>query len=131
MLVPDKPNWALVQKDGTLLARLSVGEFLLLGASNYLGCLPESADSNYSLPRGDSHAWMVVSGVHSRELLQAICSIDLRARSFSDGDVAQTLMFGVSVILIQAEGIFHLCADITSSQYLYDALEGAIDSMGI
>jgi hypothetical protein len=41
-----------------------------------------------------------------------------------DGDVAQTLMFGISVILIQSEGIFHLCADITSSQYLYDALGG-------
>jgi len=131
MLVPDKPNRALIQKDGALLARLSVGEFLLLGGSHYLGCHPDAADGNYSLPRADSHAWLVVSGVHSRELLQAVCSIDLRPRSFSDGDVAQTLMFGVSVILIQSEGIFHLCADITSSQYLYDALGGAIHSMSI
>jgi sarcosine oxidase subunit gamma len=131
MLVPDKPNRAQVQKDGTLLARLSVGEFLFLGGSNYLGCHPDVADSNYSLPRADSHAWLVVSGAHSRELLQAVCSIDLRPRSFLDGDVAQTLMFGISVILIQSEGIFHLCADITSSQYLYDALGGAINSMSI
>ena len=108
MLVPDKPNCAQVQKDGTILARLSVGEFLLLGSSNYLGCHPDGADSNYSLPRADSHAWLVVSGAHSRELLQAVCSIDLRPSSFLDGDVAQTLMFGIGVILIQSEGMFHL-----------------------
>ncbi|MBT5156048.1 MAG: FAD-dependent oxidoreductase [Gammaproteobacteria bacterium] len=131
MLVPDKPNRALVQKDGTLLARLSIGEFLLLGGSDYLGCLPEAADSNYSLPRADSHVWLVVSGAHSRELLQAVCSVDLRVRSFSDGDVAQTLMFGISVILIQSEGSFHLCADITSSQYLHDALGRAFNSMSL
>tara|TARA_B110000503_G_scaffold14422_1_gene19675 strand:- start:420 stop:3848 length:3429 start_codon:yes stop_codon:yes gene_type:complete len=129
MLVPDKPNRARIQKDGAVLARLSVGEFLLLGGSDYLGCHPEEADGNYSLPRADSHAWMVVSGVHSREVLQSVCSIDLRPRCFSDGDVAQTLMFGISVILIRADEIFHLCADITSSQYLYDALGETVNSM--
>ena len=111
------------------MARLSFGEFLLLGRSDYLGCHPEEADGNYSLPRADRHVWMVVSGVDSRELLQSLCSIDLRPRSFSDGDVAQTLMFGISVILIRADGNFHLCADITSSQYLYDLLGGAVNSM--
>ena len=111
------------------MARLSVGEFLLLGGSDYLGCHPEEADGNYSLPRADSHAWMVVSGVHSREVLQSVCSIDLRPRCFSDGDVAQTLMFGISVILIRADENFHLCADITSSQYLYDALGETVNSM--
>jgi hypothetical protein len=33
--------------------------------------------------------------------------------------------------LIQSEGMFHLCVDITSSQYLYDTLGGAINSMSI
>ena len=46
-------------------------------------CHSGRADSNYSLPRSDSHPGQVVSLADSHELLRSVWSIDIRPRNFS------------------------------------------------
>jgi sarcosine oxidase subunit gamma len=132
-------NQAAVQPDGTLLARLSPGEFLVLGRLDGQAGLVDSLDAAWSLddaglcfqvPRRDSHAWFLLSGPRTPEFFAKLCGVDLRPHKFSDGAIAQTSVARLSAIVIRDDraGVpaFHLLADSASAAYLWDCLLDAM-----
>lgn len=124
--IPDVPNRAVIQADGSLLARLSAGEFLLLGRPG-LG-LVERLDAAWSweaeaglcfpLPRRDSHAWFHLRGPAVPAMMAKLCGVDLRRHVFADGAVAQTSVARLNGIVIRQGDDFHLLADSASAEYL-------------
>jgi len=128
-----------VQPDGHVLARL--------GPSEYLGlaCTPDAVhpaglpafsvggDNEPGLcpvPRFDANAWFVVVGSRAAEMLAKICGVDLRAKTFADATVAQTIVARASAIVIRddLDGVlrYHLLVDRTMSAYLWDVLRDAM-----
>ena len=76
-VLPDVPNRAVTQADGSHVARLSQTEFLVLGSLQDRGerIADEEArwemdhSANYLLPREDSHGWLQLSGVFVAEVM--------------------------------------------------------------
>lgn len=136
--LPDKPNQAVTQPDGTHVARLSQTEYLLLGSLRDRG--ERIADeevrwemdhlANYLLPREDSHAWLQLSGVHTAEVMAKLCGVDLRSTAFAQGAVAQTSAARINVIVINVSSeslpVFHLLCDRASLEYFKGALMDAM-----
>lgn len=132
LALPDGPNQACTDSQGRIVARLSWGEFLLLGDFAALATAWSygSAPMCFPLPRRDSHAWIVVSGEAAPKMMAKICGIDLRPRVFPTGAIAQTSVARLNAIVI-ADRIggrtgFHLLSDSSSSQYLWDCLVDAM-----
>lgn len=132
--LPEAPNRATVQADGTLIARLSASEFLLLGteAAGTVDALSAAwsldvADLCVQVPRRDSHAWFFIDGPGAPALFAKLCAVDLRLKAFPPLSIAQTSIAHMSGILIAApEGGFHLLAESASALYLWEVL---IDAM--
>lgn len=128
LTIPDVPNRAVVQADGSLLARLSAGEFLLLGRPEGGSGLVETLDAAWSweaeaglcfpLPRRDSHAWFRLRGPAVPAMMAKLCGVDLRRHVFADGAVAQTSVARLNGIVIRQGEDFHLLADSASAEYL-------------
>ncbi|GEO82876.1 sarcosine oxidase subunit gamma [Pararhodospirillum oryzae] len=129
-------NHALRQADGSLLVRLSPGEFLLLGVPGAKPGLVERLDAAWTreanaglcfpVPRQDSHAWFVLRGEKAPALFAKLCAVDLRPRAFADGAVAQTSVARLNAIIVRDGAAFHLLADSASAEYLWACL---IDAM--
>lgn len=140
LAIPDTPNRAAVQVDGSLLARLSAGEFLLLSRPGDDVGLVERLDSAWSwdsgaglcfpLPRQDSHAWFHLRGESVPQMLAKLCGVDLRRHVFADGAVAQTSVARLNAILIRQGDDVHLLADSASAEYLWDCLVDAMAEFG-
>ena len=136
--LPDKPNQAITQPDGSHVARLSQTEYLLLGSLRDRGerIADEEARwemdhlANYLLPREDSHAWMQLSGVHATEVMAKLCGVDLRSTAFAQGAVAQTSAARINVIVInisaESHPILHILCDRASLEYFKGALMDAM-----
>jgi sarcosine oxidase subunit gamma len=136
--LPDKPNQAVTQPDGSHVARLSQTEYLLLGSLRDRGerIADEEARweldhlANYLLPREDSHAWMQLSGLHTAEVMAKLCGVDLRSAAFAEGAVAQTSAARINVIVInissESHTIFHILCDRASLEYFKGALMDAM-----
>lgn len=137
-LLPDAPNRAVVQDDGSQVARLSQTEYLLLGSLQDQGerVADEEArweldhKANYLLPRQDSHAWFQLSGDHLTEVMAKLCGVDLSPQVFGPGTVAQTSAARINVIVINAStlqqpSLFILC-DRASKAYFNEALLDAM-----
>lgn len=132
LALPPSPNQWTKDKQGRILARLSQGEFLLLGdfkdvekAWSY-----EAAPMCFPLPRQHSHAWILISGDAAPKMMAKICGVDLRPGHFPENGLAQTSVARLNAIVI-AERIagragYHLLSDIASSQYLWDCLADAM-----
>ncbi|MFL1526285.1 sarcosine oxidase subunit gamma [Pseudomonas sp. O230] len=141
-VLPDVPNRAVLQSDGTHAARLSQTEYLLLGSLQDQGqrIADEEArweqdhHSNYLLPRYDSHAWLRISGSHISEVLSKLCGVDLRPEKFGIGMVAQTSAARINVIVINActddAQCFHILFDRASREYFVAALLDAMEEFG-
>lgn len=137
--LPQVPNQARVCGDGTLVARLSQTEYLLLGSLADRGQRVAGEEAgwvldeqrNYLLPRQDSHAWLQLSGKHVAEVMAKICGVDLRAGAFPVGSVAQTSVARLNVIVINAGSAelakFYLLCDRASVAYFQAAV---LDAMG-
>ncbi|CAA6605439.1 Sarcosine oxidase, gamma subunit (fragment) [Rhodospirillaceae bacterium LM-1] len=126
--LPPEPNQSVKDDQGRLIARLSWGEFLLLGdfAALQSAWSFETAPLCFPLPRLHSHAWIVISGDAAPKMMAKICGVDLRAHKFAQGRIAQTSVARLNAIVI-ADRIrgrlgFHLLSDISTSQYLWDCL---------
>ena len=140
--LPEAPNRALTQADGSHVARLSQTEYLLLGSLGDAGAriAAEEANwqfgaaANYLLPRQDSHAWLLLTGAHIAEVMAKLCGVDLRAEAFPVGAVAQTSAARINVIVVNLpEGelpCFHILCDRASASYFWDALLDAMDEFG-
>lgn len=140
LTIPDTPNRAAVQADGSVLARLSAGEFLLLGRPGGESGLVERLDATWSwgdgaglcfpLPRQDSHAWFHLRGAKVPEMLAKLCGVDLRRHVFADGAVAQTSVARLNAIVLRQGDDFHLLADSASAEYLWECVVDAMAEFG-
>ena len=137
--LPDAPNRAVTQADGSHVARLSQTEYLVLGSLADRGqrIADEEArweldhSANYLLPRQDSHAWLQLSGIHIDQVMAKLCGVDLRLQAFAAGAVAQTSAARINVIVInvgsQEVPTFQILCDSASVEYFKGA---ALDAMG-
>ncbi|WP_110969014.1 sarcosine oxidase subunit gamma [Pseudomonas huaxiensis] len=137
--LPPAPNQAVFLADGTLVARLSQTEYLLLGSLVDRGDRIAAEEAgwqfseqrNYLLPRQDSHAWVQLSGQHVADVMAKLCGVDLRSEAFPVGSVAQTSVARLNAIVINAGNAelarFHILFDRASLAYFQDAL---LDAMG-
>lgn len=140
--LPEAPNQALTQADGSHVARLSQHEYLLLGSLRDAGkrIADEERDwqfglaANYLLPRQDSHAWLLLTGAHIAAVMAKLCGVDLRLEAFPPGAVAQTSAAHINVIVINLGTgqlpCFQLLCDRASANYFWDALLDAMAEFG-
>ncbi|MFK9082971.1 sarcosine oxidase subunit gamma [Pseudomonas neuropathica] len=138
-VLPEAPNRAVNQVDGSWVVRLSQTEYLLLGSAQDLGerIADEEArwemdhQANYLLPRQDSHAWFQLSGEHLPEVMAKLCGVDLSAQVFGPGAVAQTSAARINVIVINATAAqqprFYILCDRASMVYFQEALLDAME----
>ncbi len=137
--LPNSPNQAAQQEDGSLIARLSFGELLILSDLNSESTLPailqdrwslESAKRVYSLPRRDSHCWFALTGKHAPTTLAKVCGVDMRTHKFAECAVAQTSLARVNAIILRNDLATTTClfilSDVSSAEYLWDALLDAM-----
>lgn len=134
--LPAQPNQATLQSDGTLVARLSQSELLL--ASNLNGLSESIANTTqstppervYSLPRSDSHSWLVLCGSRAAEALAKVCGVDLRPHKFANGEVAQTSIAKINGVLVRndLDETLSYCifSDSSSVEFLWDSLHDAM-----
>ena len=137
--VPNSPNQAARQKDGSLIARLSIDELLILSDLISGSTLPailqdrwslESTKRVYSLPRGDSHCWFALTGDHATTTLAKVCGVDMRTHKFAERKIAQTSLARVNAIILRNDlattPCFFILSDVSSTEYLWDALLDAM-----
>ncbi|MBX8514102.1 sarcosine oxidase [Pseudomonas cichorii] len=137
--LPDVPNQAVHQADGSHVARLSQTEYLILGSLNDQGerIADEEArweldhSANYLLPRQDSHAWLQLSGACIAEVMAKLCGVDLRTQAFGQGAVAQTSAARINVIVINTgrgtTPCFQILCDRASLEYFKGAVLDAMN----
>jgi sarcosine oxidase subunit gamma len=137
-VLPDAPNRAMSQADGSQVARLSQTEYLLLGSPQDQGqrIAEEEArwepdhQANYLLPRQDSHACFQLAGEHLTEVMAKLCGVDLSPQAFGPGTVAQTSAARINVIVINSStaqhASLHILCDRTSKAYFREALLDAM-----
>lgn len=140
--LPEAPNRAVTQSDGSHLARLSQTEYLILGSVHDRGerIADEEArweldhSANYLLPRQDSHGWLRLSGMCIDQIMAKLCGVDLRASAFLQGAVAQTSAARINVIVInlgsQEVPTFQLLFDRASREYFTSAVLDAMAEFG-
>ena len=143
LIIPEDSNRAQRQADGTLAARLSPAEVLLLADPfavserlQRLGAAWAATDGEgegprgHPLPRQDSHAWFVLCGGEAAPTFAKVCAVDLRPAKFAAGSIAQTVAARVSVVVIRddlgATLAYHVLVDSASAQYLWDCLTDAM-----
>ncbi len=132
--LPNSPNFAVRQNDGSLIAQLSANELLILSDlaanSDVVATLQDrySLDTTervYSLPRSDSHCWFALTGKFAATALAKICGVDLRAHKFALYEVAQTSLARVNAIILRNDldttPCFFILSDVSSAEYLWDA----------
>ncbi|MBN6712694.1 sarcosine oxidase [Pseudomonas capsici] len=136
--LPDTPNRAATQADGSHVARLSQTEYLILGSLRDQGerISDEEArweldhSANYLLPRQDSHAWLQLSGACIAQVMAKLCGVDLRTQAFGQGAVAQTSAARINVIVINTgldtTPCFQILCDRASLEYFKDAVLDAM-----
>lgn len=136
--LPDAPNRAVTQADGSHVARLSQTEYFILGSLQDRGerIADEEArweldhSANYLLPREDSHAWLQLSGVCIAEVMAKLCGVDLRPAAFPPGAVAQTSAARINVIVInlgsKGQPAFQILFDRASLAYFKSAVLDAM-----
>jgi sarcosine oxidase subunit gamma len=136
--LPDAPNRAVTQADGSHVARLSQTEYFILGSLQDRGerIADEEArweldhGANYLLPREDSHAWLQLSGVCTAEVMAKLCGVDLRPAAFAPGAVAQTSAARINVIVInlgsKGQPAFQILFDRASLAYFKGAVLDAM-----
>ena len=136
--MPIADNRAERQQDGSLLARLSPTEVLILaplaGKSIIAEPIEQMAqdgqDTCYPAPRRESHCWFVVIGSDAAKMFAKLCGVDLSPGRFDVGQVAQTSVARLNAIVIRQDlgGLlaFFVLADSASAEYLWDCLLDAM-----
>ncbi len=136
--MPAADNLAIVQRDGSIVVRLSPGEALVLAPfrgecalAEKINSLPaDGSGACYPAPRRDSHCWFAVTGRRTSDMFAKLCAVDLSQDRFSNGRVAQTSVARLSAIVIRHDLngslAFSILADSASAEYLWDCLLDAI-----
>ncbi|TVP88483.1 MAG: sarcosine oxidase [Pseudomonadaceae bacterium] len=136
--LPEQPNQASRQTDGSLLLRLSAKECMLLASSQASAARIEQLEQrwqqnsarHYLLPRMDSHAWFHLQGPALPQLLAKLCAIDLRTVRFTPGQLVQTSVARNNAIVVNSGGAqqsqFELLCDRATARYMWDVLLDAM-----
>tara|TARA_B110000902_G_C14274135_1_gene574361 strand:- start:1128 stop:1820 length:693 start_codon:yes stop_codon:yes gene_type:complete len=136
LVLPAEPNRAVVQADGTLVARLSQSELLL--ASNLEGlsqCITDAdqavlPERVYDLPRSDSHSWLVLCGSQASATLAKVCGVDLRPHKFANGEIAQTSIAKINGVIVRNDLgdrlSYYIFSDSSSVEFLWNSLLDAM-----
>lgn len=147
LALPKEPNWAARQADGSLALRLAANEIFLLGDLAGHGRLgkeltekwfaagtPPASPRGFTLPRQESHTWMLVSGEHAAAMFAKICGVDLRPQHFAEGQIAQTSAAKMSAVICRADRgrtlAYHLLCDSASAAYMWDCVVDAMAEFG-
>ena len=140
--LPTAPNQATQQADGSLVARLSATEYLLLGSlsdqeqriSQQEVTWPSSQAGVYLLPRQDTHAWLALTGTQASQVMAKLCGVDLSPEAFAPGQVAQTSVARINAIVINAsqatQTCLYLLVDSASAYYFWPVLLDAMQEFG-
>ena len=129
-----EPNRISGGSDQGLVMALSQREFWLLQPDAAAsGQQPDSAAlaaGAWPLYCQHSHAWLMLSGGPKATMMAKLCGVDLRDGAFPFGQVAQTQMAHVSVVIAhhdyQNEAVFSLFVDQSLAEYAAGALTDAI-----
>ena len=136
--MPRSDNRAEPQPDGSLIARLSPAEVLILAPvdarsrfADAIESLPAAGEGAcYPVPRRDSHCWFVVTGQDSSAMFAKLCGVDLAPDRFPAGQIAQTSVARLSAIVIRHDIggslAFFVLAESASAEYLWDCLLDAM-----
>ena len=136
--LPDKPNQALKQEDGSWVARLSFTEYCVLGSLHDFGERVSQLEqgwkmddtANYLLPRQDSHAWIQLTGQYVAVVMAKLCGVNLQQEEFAVGQIAQTSIARINAIVINVSDAqthkFNLLCDRAAAAYLWEVLQDAI-----
>lgn len=137
--LPKRANQTRRTADGGLIARLSSTEFLVLADLATKSTLASSLQEKlslevphgvYSLPRGDSHCCLAISGACAAATLAKLCGVDLRAHKFGEREIAQTSLARSNAIILRSDFAttpgFFILSDVSVTEYLWDALLDAM-----
>ena len=135
----DRDNRADILKNGALAARLAPTEALILGNLRGRGDLCArleaafAADPQpgcYKVMRRDGSFHFLLGGAQAADAMATLCGVDLRARAFPGGSVAQTSVARMSMIVIAVAlgevPAFHLLGDSASAAYAWGVLGDAM-----
>ena len=104
-----RDNRADMQRGGALAARLAPTEAAILGnltgRGNLCDRLEAALDADpepgcHKVLRRDGSFHFLLGGTHAAESMATLCGVDLRARAFPAGSVAQTSVARMSMIVI-------------------------------
>lgn len=118
------PNRAARHAAGPMVVMLGESEALLLDAGSSaplwsFGTGAALAPRVYPMPRAEGTFWTAVSGAGAADMFASLCGVDLRAKSFGDLQVAQTMIAKTNAIVIRDDAVgFHLLGDISTATYL-------------
>ncbi len=141
--VSEEPNWAPAQAGGGLAVRQARAEVMILGDLSGDGGWPERLKAawwaepvpprvprGFPMPRDETHAWLAVTGAHADAMFAKICGVDLRHQAVPQGRVAQTSIARLNGVIVRddrgAVPFYHLLADCTAAEYLWDCLLDAM-----
>ncbi|MDE2991325.1 MAG: sarcosine oxidase [Chloroflexota bacterium] len=137
--LPDEPNRARVQPDGSIAIARSWTEALVLGALRGADSVCDrleagAADGHrvraYSLPRFDGMFWFALTGASAVDCLAKLCGVDMRESAFPVGSVAQTSLARLNAVIVRVDlgdmPVFHLLGDSASAEYAWASLLDAM-----
>ena len=138
----DASNRATRGDNGLLTARLAATEVIVLGPLDGHATGIAALDSAWSydaegvwpVPRRDASFWFLVSGSDTPAMLAKICGVDLRAKSFANHAIAQTLVARTNGIVIRDDIAgtlaFHVLGDSASASFMWTSLLDAMTEFG-
>lgn len=130
--VPERPNRALLQKDGSRVLRLGAGEFLVLADSAGAGDVWRKIASEplgegcYDVPARDSLFWFAAAGEKAPEAFSRLAALDLSPGAIAPGEIAQTRIAHISVVVLCEDGPngrrYDLLGESASARYFWRCL---------
>ena len=116
-----------------MLLRLGEKEFVALAGGPDYPAVPARLPSFVTggddspglcpVPRDATSAWFSLAGDAAADMLATVCPVDLRAKAFSDYEVAQTLVGQVSAIVTRDRmptlDRFHILVDWSTAHHLW------------
>ncbi|MDD1784308.1 hypothetical protein LRP49_24325 [Enterovibrio sp. ZSDZ35] len=136
--IPTQPNQAVPISQCLWLLRLSQTEFWILDTKSqhteFIIELEKAALAHAHVTRlycQHSTAVFVLTGADCPNMFAKVCAVDLRAKAFPAGRIAQTSVARVSSVVVNVsksdleQTRFLILSDISSADYLWRALDDA------
>lgn len=137
--IPPRINQA-VPSGGCRVVRLGAGEYWVVAETPdanaaiaelraKFAATPPAGTGNLVLPRGASHVHLRLEGAGARALLARVCALDLRPQTVSVGEVMQTSMAHITVVMHVNDNAFDLWCEATFAEYFVDTLRAIAERL--